>query len=83
MRARRQWLVLEHGAPPSICDEDPGLAPDRYVYIEAEAASLVPVSRGLRSWAAAIADGSVRVFGDPKLVTAFPTWFVASTPQPL
>lgn len=74
-RAKRQWLVLERGAPPSIFIEDPGLAPDRYVYVEADAATLYPISRGLRDWSAAIADRLVRLYGEPKLVKAFPSWF--------
>jgi len=46
--ANKHWLVLERGAPPSICLEDPGLAADRYVYVEAEAAALYPISRGFK-----------------------------------
>jgi DNA-binding HxlR family transcriptional regulator len=79
-RPQRQWLVLEQGAPPSICIEDPGLSPDRYVYLEALAADLYPVSRGLRSWSAALADGSVNLYGEPKLIKALPSWFVDTTP---
>jgi len=74
-RTQHHWLVLDRGAPPSICMEDPGLAPERYVYVEALAENLYPISRGLRSWSAALADGSVKLYGEPKLVKAFPTWF--------
>ena len=73
--AQRQWIVLERGTPPSICLEDPGLSPDRYVYVEALAANIYPISRGLRSWNAALADGSITLYGDPRLVESFPTWF--------
>src|SRR5207244_13477460 len=62
-QAQQQWLVLERGAPPSICVEDPGLALDRYVYVEADAATLYPIARGLRSWPTALADGVVRFYG--------------------
>ncbi len=80
--AQQRWLVLEHGAPPSICLEDPGLAAERYVYVEALAVNLYAVSRGLRSWSAALADGTVNLYGEPQLVKAFPTWFVDATLSP-
>jgi hypothetical protein len=75
--ARRYWLVLERNAPPSICLEDPGLAADRYVYVEADATALYPLSRGLRGWAEAIAERSVRLYGEPALVKALPGWFAS------
>ena len=37
--------------------------------------SLFPVASGVRSMAAAVDDGSIRLFGDPDLVAALPTWF--------
>ncbi|MGH2357714.1 MAG: winged helix-turn-helix transcriptional regulator [Candidatus Limnocylindria bacterium] len=76
--AKQHWLVLERGAAPSICLEDPGLAADRYVYVEADAAALYPVSRGVREWTAAIGERSVRLYGDPALVKALPRWFGAA-----
>jgi DNA-binding HxlR family transcriptional regulator len=74
-RPQQIWLVLERGAPPSGCLEDPGLALNRYVYVEAEGAALHPIARGQRAWAAALADGSVRLYGEPALVRALPGWF--------
>ena len=74
-RPQRVWLVLERGAPPSGCLEDPGLALDRYVYVEADGAALHPLARGQRAWGAALADGSVRLYGEPALVRALPDWF--------
>ena len=74
-RPQRVWLVLERGAPPSSCLEDPGLALDRYVYVEADGATLYPIARGRRAWGAALADGSVRLYGEPALVRALPGWF--------
>jgi len=76
-QTKQHWLVLEQGVAPSICLEDPQLAPERYVYVEADAAGLYPISRGLSEWTAAIADRSVRLYGDPALVTALPSWFEA------
>jgi DNA-binding HxlR family transcriptional regulator len=80
-RAQQQWLVLERGAPASICVEDPGLPQDRYVYVEAEGATLYPISRGLRNWSTALADGSVRLYGEPELVKALPSWFRRHAPE--
>jgi DNA-binding HxlR family transcriptional regulator len=74
---KRHWLVLVRDAPPSICLEDPGLAADRYVYVEADAAALYPISRGLREWTEAIAKHSVRLYGEPVLVKALPSWFAS------
>jgi DNA-binding HxlR family transcriptional regulator len=80
-RAQQQWLVLEKGVPVSICVEDPGLPADRYVYVEAEAGALNSISRGLRDWGTAVADRSVRLYGDPKLVKALPGWFRRHAPD--
>ncbi len=48
--------------------------------------SISPIARGLLTWTAAVADGSVHLHGDPALVRELPTWFVESaestTPQP-
>jgi DNA-binding HxlR family transcriptional regulator len=74
-RPKRHWLVLERGAPPSICLEDPGLSADRYVYVEGDASVLYPVSRGLRDWQEAITDGSIQLFGEPALIQALASWF--------
>jgi len=72
----QSWIVLERGAAPSLCIEDPLLSPDRYVYVEADADALFPLSRGLRDWGSAIADRSVRLFGNPRLIEELPGWFL-------
>jgi hypothetical protein len=74
---RRFWLVLERGVAPSICIEDPCLAGERYVFIEADVRALYPIARGMREWSAAISDESVQVFGAPQLVEALPNWFAS------
>jgi DNA-binding HxlR family transcriptional regulator len=76
------WLLVARDAEPTLCLEDPLLARDRYVYVEADAASLFPVARGARAWSDALADRSIRVYGEPALVAALPTWFVG-TEQPM
>lgn len=75
-RQAQVWLVLELGVDPSLCLEDPKLAPDRYVYVEADAAALYPISRGERGWEVAVADRSVQLYGEPQLVRALPSWFL-------
>lgn len=74
-RAKRFWLVLGPNAEPTICNHDPCLGDDRYVYVEADANTVFPIARGLRTWTEAIADGSVQLFGEPALVRALPSWF--------
>jgi DNA-binding HxlR family transcriptional regulator len=74
-RPKDVWLILERDALPSFCFDDPRIALDRYVYVEAEATALYPISRGLRDWRAALADRSVTLYGEPELVRALPAWF--------
>jgi DNA-binding HxlR family transcriptional regulator len=73
--ARRLWLVLERGLEPSPCLEDPCLAADRYVYVEADVSALYPIARGNADFERALADRTVHVYGPPALVRAFPSWF--------
>jgi DNA-binding HxlR family transcriptional regulator len=78
---KRFWLVLEHGLQPSNCIEDPCLAADRYVYVEADVKALYPLARGTVDWAAALADRGVQLYGPPALVRALPSWFRPSRPD--
>lgn len=71
------WLVLARGAEPSLCLDDPLLDAGRYVYVETDVSSLFPLSRGTRDWSDALADHSVRAYGEPDLVAALPRWFNA------
>ena len=82
-KAQWQWLVLEQGAPPSICNEDPGLSPDRYVYLEALAANLTRSREvfavGARPWLTGRLRSSVTL-GSSRLSRAGSlTWLQAST----
>ncbi len=72
----RTWLLLARNAEPNLCLEDPLIGEERYVYVGADATDLFAVARGRRSWADAIADGSVSVDGAPELVAALPSWFL-------
>ena len=78
--AQHSWLLIARNTEPTLCQEDPLLDPDRYVYVEANAAQLEPVARGLRDWKAAVADGSVHLYGDPALVHDLPGWFLPVDP---
>jgi DNA-binding HxlR family transcriptional regulator len=80
-RAKHGWLVLERGTEPAVCIEDPCLAVERYVYVEADAGAIYPIARGLRGWQDAIADGSVRVYGEPELVRGLRGWFKSVEPH--
>ena len=77
----RTWLLLARGAEPNVCLEDPMLGEERYVYVEADAAALLPVARGQRTWADAIGDKSVTAYGPPELVSALSLWFTSGTPH--
>jgi DNA-binding HxlR family transcriptional regulator len=80
--ADRVWLLLARDSEPTLCLEDPLLGEGRYVYLEAAGDGLYPIARGLRSWSDALADGSVRAYGEPSLVQALPAWFIpAGTPH--
>lgn len=76
------WLILHPNAAPTLCIEDPLLAEERYLYVEADTAGIYPVARGLRRWTDAIADGSVQIYGDPELIRGLPGWF-KSTDRPM
>jgi DNA-binding HxlR family transcriptional regulator len=72
----RQWLLLAAHVEPELCQEDPMIGEDRYVFVEADTGALYPIAHGSRSWTDAIADGSVRIYGKPDLVAALPGWFL-------
>ncbi len=78
VEAPQCWLLLTRDAEPTLCLEDPLLAPDRYVYVEGDAAALFPIARGTRTWSDGLADGSVEIYGEPALVAALPGWFVGT-----
>jgi hypothetical protein len=45
-RRKNVWLLLEPNAAPSACLEDPDLALERYMYVEADADRLLPIAQG-------------------------------------
>lgn len=71
----RSWIVLQAGAEPYACLDDPMLDPARYVYLETGSATLLALARGRRDWRQALDDGSVEAFGDPDLVRELPACF--------
>ncbi len=74
-RRPRFWVVLERDAGASVCIEDPGVAEDRYVFLETTVRSLIPLARGVGDWRRAIHDGAIELFGDPSLIAQLPSWF--------
>lgn len=74
-RTQQAWLVLERGAEPSLCIEDPLLPEHRYIHVEADAAALYPISRGEIGWRNAIDSSRVRLWGEPGLIRSLPGWF--------
>lgn len=74
---QRQWLLLGPANEAELCLEDPLLGEERYLFVEADADALYPISRGQQSWVAATRDGSVTIHGDPGLVADLPGWFLA------
>lgn len=74
-RRPRFWLVLERDTGASVCVEDPGIAEDRYVFLEATVRSLMPLARGTGDWRRAIDGDAVGVYGNPRLVAQLPSWF--------
>jgi hypothetical protein len=44
----RNWLLVARATEPELCLEDPQLSEERYVYVEADAADLYRIARGIR-----------------------------------
>lgn len=80
-REHRYWLVLARDAEPYGCLVDPLLDESRYVYLHAGATALLALARGSRGWAGALADGSVRAYGDPALIGRLVDWFQPADPD--
>ena len=74
-RRPRFWLLLERGAGASVCIEDPGIAEDRYVFLETDVGSLMPLARGMGDWRRAIDEDAIQLFGNPRLINQLPDWF--------
>jgi DNA-binding HxlR family transcriptional regulator len=74
-REHQCWLVLERGIEPYGCFEDPLLDESRYVYVEGGITVVLALALGRRSWADAMADGSIAAFGNPDLISQVPSWF--------
>lgn len=74
-RSHYCWLVLERDRQPYACFQDPLLDETRYIYVTAAIPVLLALAHGTRSWAEALADGSITTSGDPNLVNQLPNWF--------
>jgi len=69
------WLVIDRGTP-SVCRQHPGFDSD--VLVTCSTAVLGEVFGGFKSWPNAVASGSIRVDGVPRLTRALPGWFLWS-----
>ena len=67
----RYWLLIEFG-DTEICKTYPGV--DEDLYITADAEAFVKWHAGQLSWATAIRDRRIKLYGPSSLVRAFPTW---------
>jgi len=72
---RSVWIVVDRGEP-SVCVQHPGSDPD--VVVTTTTPALAEVFSGRVAWAEAVAAGTVRVDGAPRLVKALPRWFLWS-----
>lgn len=69
------WLVLDRGEP-SVCMQHPGFETD--VVVTTTTPTLAEVFQGYCTWASAVAAGTIRVEGPPKLTKAMTKWFLWS-----
>lgn len=78
----RGWLVIQRGAEPYGCTEDPMLDEARYVFVESGAAVMMGLARGHRGWTDALRDGSLNAYGNPDLAAELPNWFRPAHARP-
>jgi DNA-binding HxlR family transcriptional regulator len=69
------WMVLDRGEP-AVCMTHPGFDPD--IVVTTDSLSMMRVFSGVDDLAEARSNGRVRIDGLPRLVAAFPTWFLWS-----
>lgn len=69
------WLVLEQGGA-SVCTSHPGFEVD--VVVSAPTAALAEVFNGYTHWVHAVEAGAIEISAAPRLVKAFPSWFLWS-----
>lgn len=69
------WMVLDRGEA-SVCIQHPGFDPD--VVVTTTTPALAEVFQGYDTWRRAVATSAIAVEGLPRLVKAFPRWFLWS-----
>jgi DNA-binding HxlR family transcriptional regulator len=74
-RQHQCWLVIQRDREPYGCFQDPLLDESRYIYVSVAIPVLLALAHGTRSWAEALADGSIATSGAPDLVKRLPDWF--------
>ena len=69
------WLVIDRGEA-SVCKTHPGFDPD--LLVDTDTVAMTRVFAGIDTLAEARQRGTVRLEGPPRLVRAFPRWFLWS-----
>ena len=69
------WMVFDRGEP-SVCVQYPGFEPD--LLVRTSTPALAQVFQGYESWSRSVATGAISIEGPPRLIRAFPRWFVWS-----
>ena len=71
VRIGQFWLLLQR-PEPEVCETDPGFPVD--LYVTADAMTMTKVWMGRTPVRSALDDGNIELFGEPALVTGFPSW---------
>lgn len=79
----RWWLVLQQGAEPYGCLQDPLLDETRYVYVRAAIPTLLALAGGRADWAGALRDGTLVISGPPELASRVTEWFAPRAAETL
>ena len=69
------WMVLDRGEA-SVCVQHPGFDTD--VLVTTTTPAMAEVFQGFDTWAGAVSTDAIRIDGPPRLVRAFPRWFLWS-----
>jgi DNA-binding HxlR family transcriptional regulator len=71
-KARRDWWLVVDGGLVEIDQDDPGVAPD--LMVTAELKAMTEIWIGASSLADVLAEGRIRLEGDPRLASTMQDW---------